>query len=295
MAVDLMRRSSACIHAPTISTAASKSCVLTVLFESTFLPSYCPFISHPASRSIDWVQDTVTATTKWGAIGDWDVSGVEDFSHAFSRHRNEAGAYSSNGNGKSYAFVGTGLAKWNTASVKSLENSFYYASKMNADLTAWTVTQVTTLKNTFNMGGASKFKGTGLHVWITASVTSLESTFFYANEMTTDLSSWNVAKVTTMYGMFRYASKFEGTGLDTWDVAKVTNMAGTFSDMSGSIPLTSCNKRKIADAWNGNPHILTWATTWANEKCTKVRDGVRMMRCDGWDFVMPRLCARDFA
>ena len=33
----------------------------------------------------------MTATTKWGAIGDWDVSGVKDMSYAFSRHRNEAG------------------------------------------------------------------------------------------------------------------------------------------------------------------------------------------------------------
>jgi hypothetical protein len=39
---------------------------------------------------LDWVQDTVTATTKWGAIGDWNVSSVKNMSSAFTRqHRSE--------------------------------------------------------------------------------------------------------------------------------------------------------------------------------------------------------------
>ena len=40
---------------------------------------------------IDWVQDTATATATWGDIGDWDVSGVGDFSWAFSQNRDVTG------------------------------------------------------------------------------------------------------------------------------------------------------------------------------------------------------------
>ena len=39
----------------------------------------------------DYVQNTATATTKWGDIGDLDVSGVKDFSYSLSKHRNQAG------------------------------------------------------------------------------------------------------------------------------------------------------------------------------------------------------------
>ena len=38
----------------------------------------------PSRHFVDWVQDMAAATTKWGAISDWDVSGVGDFSYAFS-------------------------------------------------------------------------------------------------------------------------------------------------------------------------------------------------------------------
>ena len=88
----------------------------------------------------EWVQDTITATTKWGDIGDWDTSGVSDFSYAFSTGRNQVGgSYAYNGNPKAATFVGTAISKWNTASATTLAYTFYGASEMNADLTGWKV------------------------------------------------------------------------------------------------------------------------------------------------------------
>ena len=160
------------------------------------------------------MQDTASATTKWGDIGDWDVSGVKDFSFAFSLNRNQAGgSFVSNGNPKAVTFVGTAISKWITTSVTSLAHTFREASEMNVDLTGWKVGKVTSLEDTFNS-----------------------------------------------------ASKFPGTGLDSWDVAKVTTMFETFFDNG----LSSCNKRKIADAWKSSAVFVatTYDTDWTADTCT---------------------------
>ena len=367
--------------------------VLTRLFEHPFLPLLLSFpLSHPSPISTEWVQDTVTATTTWGDIGDWDVSGVADFSHAFSKHRGvTGGSFEAEGNPKAASFVGTAMSKWKTTSltnldgtfssaiemnadlnawtvgkvaklsrafygaskfvgtgvgawdtasvtdmsytfksagdmnadlslwkvgkVVTLEQAFYSASKfigtglgswdtaavttlkfifrdageMNSDLSGWNVAKVTTLQGTFNSASkfagtglptwdiakvttlrytfksASKFTGTGLGSWDTASVTTLEFTFRDAGEMNSDLSGWNVAKVTTLSSTFSSASKFTGTGLPTWNIAKVTSMADTFQFATS---LTSCSKRKIADAWKSNvAFTAAYETAWAADAC----------------------------
>jgi hypothetical protein len=89
---------------------------------------------------------------------------------------------------------------------------------------------------------AALFVGAGLANWITTSVTSLE-------------------------GTFRGAGSFVGNGLSKWDVVKVTIMVETFW---GATSLTSCNKRKIADAWKSNPVFAatTYVTKWAADTCT---------------------------
>ena len=195
----------------------------------------------------DYVQDTTTATTKWGAIGDLDVSGVTDFNYAFSRNRNAVGGTFATGecavvgqcmvaNPKAMNFAGTDLSKWNTASATTMVYTFNGAAEMNADVSGWNVAKVTLLYSTF--GGASKFVGTGLSSWDTASATSLGHTFNGAVEMNADLSAWKVNKVTDMINTFRSTSS-----------------------------LTSCNKRKIADAWKSSSAFFTYKTDWATDTC----------------------------
>ena len=218
---------------------------------------------------IEWVQDTVTASSKWGDIGDWDVSGVGDFSYAFSSYRNQAGGSRVNdGNPKAATFVGAAMSKWITTSVTTLKYTFRGAVGMNADLSGWNVAKVTSLEHTFK---SSKFKGTGLSSWITTSVTTLRNTFWEAVEVDADLSGWNVAKVTTLEGTFGRAAMFEGTGLKSWDIASVTTLSKTFMSTTS---LTTCNKRKIADAWKSSAVFVatSYGTDWAGETCPKVRD-----------------------
>ena len=177
--------------------------------------------------SWDYVQNTATATTKWGDIGDLDVSGVTDFSYAFSAHRaSTGGSYVKNGNTKAMEFVGTAISKWITTSTTSLHATFLGASQMTAVLNKWNVAKVTTLKYTFM--GATEFAGLDLGSWNTASVTTLESTFQGAIEMNADLSGWKVSKVVTLKGTFVGATNFVGTGLDLWNTASVTTLFCTF-------------------------------------------------------------------
>ena len=227
---------------------------------------YSAFPSHPTHTSTDWVQNTAEATTKWGDIGDWDVSGVADFSYAFSTSRNVGNTQVNPyyvANPKAVAFVGTAISKWITTSVTSLAYTFYNAVEMNSDLSGWTVGKVTTLQATFRR--ASKFAGTGLDSWDTTSVTTLSSTFQAAGEMNSDLSAWKVGKVTTLDSTFKGASNFTGMGLVKWDVINATATTSSFDGTS----ITSCNKRLIADAWASNIAFTntTYTTDWANETC----------------------------
>ena len=211
----------------------------------------------------EWVQDTAVATATWGDIGDWDVSEVLDFSHAFSPR------VSVGDNPKAATFVGTAISKWITTSAENLYEMFREAGEMNADLSGWTVAKVTNLQSTFR--GASKFAGTGLESWDTNSVNDLYKTFNDANAMNVDLGKWSVAKVTRLQQTFQGASKFRGVGLASWNIAKVTEgyMDKTFTSATS---ITSCNKRQIADAWKSNSAFATWNTAWANDACPPLTD-----------------------
>ena len=101
----------------------------------------------------DWVQDTGAATATWGPIKDWDVSGVLDFSYAFSTSRDEGGSFvccSENSNLKAKLFSGFGLDKWKTSAVTSLRDTFSGALAMTPDLASWDVSRVTSLQGTFS-------------------------------------------------------------------------------------------------------------------------------------------------
>ena len=117
-----------------------------ILFSSPFSSLA---LLHLLART-DWVQDAATATTKWGDIGDWDTSGVGDFSLAFSTGRDKVGGvWVANNNPKAATATLSAISKWTTTSMVKLESTFYGARAMNADLSGWSTAKVATLKNAF--------------------------------------------------------------------------------------------------------------------------------------------------
>jgi len=86
-----------------------------------------------------------------------------------------------------------------------------------------------------------------LSSWDVSQVTTLYNTFRMMDEMNSDLSTWNVAQVTTLEGTFNSASKFVGTGLGSWDTAAVTSLRETFylvGDMNSDLSKWSVAKVK---------------------------------------------------
>jgi len=136
----------------------------------------------------DWAQnlpiDTVAATAKWGAIEDWNVSGVTDFSWAFTKHRTEAGGIQSlNGNSK-IAYFNADLGKWSTAKVVDVTRMF---------------------------ASATAFTGIGLSKWITTSFATLDQTFT-GSAINADVGKWDTAEVTSLSYTFVSCHQFNGTG-----------------------------------------------------------------------------------
>ena len=58
-------------------------------------------------------------------------------------------------------------------------------------------------------------------------------------------------------------------GLGSWDVTKATVMTATFTSATS---ITSCSKRRIADAWKSNSAFTTWNTAWAADACPPLTD-----------------------
>jgi hypothetical protein len=214
---------------------------------------------------------TTAAVAKWGDIGDWDMTGVADFSYAFSTNRNVGGNYQENGNPKAALFVGTAISKWITTSMTSLLSTFSGARAMNTDLQGWRTGKVTTMKNAFS--DAASYTGAGLFKLNMASCTTLQDAFAGAVEMDADLSGWNVANVLTLQNTFIDAKKFTGIGLSVWLPIKVTEMYQAFD---GVTAMTSETKRQIADtdAWACNAAFTVFYGTssnvdWGGGKCSK--------------------------
>ena len=98
------------------------------------------------------------------------------------------------------------------------------------------------------------------------------ATFNKAAAFNGDVSAWITSSVTDMSSTFRDASSFTGTGVDLWNINKVgwrmgMKIVGMNNIFTGAKALTSCNKRKIADAWKSNT-VFTYDTDWAADKCT---------------------------
>ena len=114
--------------------------------------------------------------------------------------------------------------------------------------------------------GAAAFNS-DISKWITSSVKSLFYTFSGAVAFNSDMSKWITSSVTSLSSTFEGAAAFTGTGVDLWNINKVKTMVFTFD---GATALTSCNKRKIADAWKSNAAFTatTYDTDWATVDST---------------------------
>ena len=87
-----------------------------------------------------------------------------------------------------------------------------------------------------------------------------------------------------MQGMFKGASRFDGVGIEKWSVSKIKSAQGfwfMFDTVGGgTLPLSSCTKRRIADAWGTNIQACGASVcSWSGETCPVVFAAVRVLAC----------------
>jgi surface protein len=143
-----------------------------------------------------------------GAMGDWNVSLVEDMNYMFS----------------SFGNFNSDLSKWSVGSVTDMQYMFMQATNFDSDLSKWSVGSVTDMSNMFY--GATNFDS-DLSKWSVGSVTTMSNMFYGAANFNSDLSKWSVGSVTDMSSMFYQATKFD-PDLSKWSVGSVTDMNSMF-------------------------------------------------------------------
>ena len=164
--------------------------------------------------------------TKYGPIGDWDVSNVTNMKNLFLRHTN----------------FNEDISKWNVTNVTNTEAMFADAKAFNQPLDSWNVTNVTNMNSMF--AGAESFNQS-LDNWNVGNVTNMGFMFAGAKSFNQPLNNWNVRNVINMGSMFARAESFNQP-LDNWNVSNVTNMNLMFHGATKfNQPLNSWNVSNV--------------------------------------------------
>lgn len=164
-----------------------------------------------------WFSDEASATSTYGHIRDWDVSGVTDMENAFSGQ---------------WTFD-EDLSTWDVSNVTNMKNMFSDTSTniygslegFDCDLQYWDTSKVTDMS--FMFSGNQRFNGK-VGNWDVSSVTDMTSMFGTAYLFNQDISSWDTSAVTDMGFMFQYAMAFNQL-IDNWDTSAVTRMSSMFN------------------------------------------------------------------
>ena len=85
-----------------------------------------------------------------------------------------------------------------------------------------------------------------------------------ATKFNTNLVMWTTTNLANVLEMFNSASAFTGQGVASFNVGKVTNLIDAFKDAVG---LTSCNKKRIDDAWKSNVLFKASDFGWTSDRC----------------------------
>ncbi|MEG0662303.1 MAG: BspA family leucine-rich repeat surface protein, partial [Anaerovoracaceae bacterium] len=163
-------------------------------------------------------------------IGQWDVSGTEQFEGMFDQCGYKVKAFQLD------------LSRWNTQNAVTFDHMFKNAGAYSerfdlGDLSHWNTKTVTSLNSMFAFsGGKAKTWSAGdFSGWNTGAVTDLRYMFGAAAEQADvqfDLSAWDVSKVTTMDSTFSHlgteAKNWSIGDLSQWNVGAVESFTSTF-------------------------------------------------------------------
>ena len=104
----------------------------------------------------------------------------------------------------------------------------------------------------------------GVAGWDVSSVTMTAQMFKGATKFDENLAAWTTTDLAYVQLMFSSASAFTGQGVASFNVGKVTNFNDAFT---GAVGLTSCNKKRIDDAWRSNTVFKASDFGWTSDRC----------------------------
>lgn len=151
------------------------------------------------------------------------------------------------------------------ANVLSTRLMFSECDRFNSNISAWDVSNVTTMEGMFD--GCNNFSG-DLSWWDVSSVTSMLNMFRNCFTFNSNLSWWFTPNVTNMSNMFFNCFVYNKP-MNNWDVSNVTNTTFMFGNCRNfDRPLNRWNVSKInlmTNMFNGcsnyNQDLSYWCTT----------------------------------
>jgi surface protein len=183
-------------------------------------------------------------------IGEWCVSGIQDFSELFHADRNPLAAS-----------FNSDISLWDVSSGTAMDRMFRKAEDFDKDLSAWDVSSVLDMRGMF--AWASSFDK-DLSAWDVSKVSTMQEMFFVAGSFNQDLSSWHPSSVESMRSMFNGASSFN-KNIAGWDVSKVSTMSAMFEGATSfDQDLSSWNTANVKDL----SHMFREASSFNQNLCS---------------------------
>ena len=201
---------------------------------------------------------TIPGTAKFNQnIGNWNVSGVTNFTQMFANLSNGVNPFNNDGSTSinSWQIKTNGpvtmsgmftksvfnqpIGDWNVSQVTDMSTMFQSTASFNQDISKWNVGKVTTFTAMFN--GATVFNNdvnsdtnpitfrTGINGWnIGAGVASVTTNQMFQNtNFNRYIGDWDVSKVTAMGNMFLSNTSFN-QDISKWNMGGVTSMDAMF-------------------------------------------------------------------
>ena len=192
-------------------------------------------------------------------IGSWNVNNVVFFNNMFNctvQHGNfnqdldtwnvSSGTHFETMFRNQINFNGS-TANWDFTGVKSsfgstMNSMFVNSNNFNGNVAGWKLpAQVISV-----FGNCDSFTGIGTETWDLTNVNTLQNVFM-DSAFNNDISTWNVAGVTSMHGLFANCSEFN-QDISSWNVQNVTTFRTTFKgaskfnqDISNWDPISATN------------------------------------------------------
>lgn len=199
-----------------------------------------------------WCTDPVGAAGVYGAINEWDVSGVTSFDFIFCAWS----AWTDRGCNADCNDFNSDINGWDTSQATSMQGLFMEARGFNQPVT-FVTSQVTNMQRMFNNAASFNHE---LLTFDTSQVTSMAHMFNGANAFN-QLLNFDTSQVVDMTRMFYRANVFDQPLI--FDTSQVTSMDQIFRFASS---ISDCNRRLINDAFSTAP--ANWPyPSWADYTC----------------------------